>query len=827
MGINRAVVRTVANTSTGNQDITSSGFGTPKAYLIIMSRATTDGLATDNAFFCIGSSDGTRQRCTGSSSEHNVGTANTKRLSMSDKVIFLYDNNTGTVECEAGHQSFITDGIRINWTSAPSFAYKITVVLFGGSDLTAYVNDFDSSGSLDGEVDITDPGFEPDQLVIFSRRTGSFDDTIEDDAAVTIGFVDNGTSIVQGSVNFFSNDNSGTGAAGLVTSDSYAGQNLDHNVSLSAIEIANFDSSGFSAFTRNNASSKNYGYLALNYNSVVSHSVTNIDSATSTGDKKYSTTFAPSLILLAGSNAQSLDTHINNDDSGAFHFSAFDLSNSSSFSYSDDDGVTTTDTSILQNNKAIDWKADNGSAMHTGTLSLIEANGWTINFTAANGTTRKWVSLVIGGVTVSGSGNPSIPILTSSGTGEVFPKLITGSGSPSIPLLTSSGVGEIGLFPTQNATNFPIQGFAYSSNKKSYHYAVHPEQGHGWSENTGDDWIWPDGFSSVVNVIDDNDFRRLIVWDSRSGLPYVLNTHDGPTNSGLIAAWVDKKDNKRSGAGTEITTLIKLGEYIGAKQHFDIEHTESSLHFRPIDSDNLGASGYTASGQRSNQKVKINLYKDGETTASASSEDVPESRELVFDRHVKGNTLQLEIETDTSEYKLNKIESYLEVYDRAKFPASNSNSSTMKESDYQSEFGSPSVWISRGSNLLLNRASGSDLTGAGTATSGPDGKSNSALTISTAVELGNSAQTSGTLILWHKTGYSISGVSLTQVTTSGTWILSYMDGSVGTPIPASISLPVGDVFDVRLYSSALSSDAKTDYSDDVINNSGDNYLPTW
>ena len=55
------VVQQAARTTTGTQDFTSSGFGTPKAAMCMVGFGATNGTSVSHGVFSIGFTDGTRQ----------------------------------------------------------------------------------------------------------------------------------------------------------------------------------------------------------------------------------------------------------------------------------------------------------------------------------------------------------------------------------------------------------------------------------------------------------------------------------------------------------------------------------------------------------------------------------------------------------------------------------------------------------------------------------------------------------------------------------------------------------------------------------------------
>jgi len=344
----------------------------------------------------------------------------------------------------------------------------------------------------------------------------------------------------------------------------------------------------------------------------------------------------------------------------------------------------------------------------------------------------------------------------------------------------------------------------------SYRYGSNMVQGYGFSKNTGNDFPYPYDGVKPLRVLDSNDQPRSLLLCREDAKIYWMDTRDGPPGTGISKVWQDKCDTDGAN-GTDIAPMVKFREDRGSREHFYIEHLKTYLSLRPESE---------SDGYPSGLEVDLDIYKDGEpTTATASTDDIDTDGEIVYDRRVIAHRIQTKVTLNKAKVALLARWHDYVAKDETSPPANFKPT----EATYQGNLSTSLVtWISRGSNLLLDRATGNTLSGAGSATAGPDGKSNSALTISSAVNLANAAQASGTLLLWHKPGYTISGVSLTGVSNNGTWYLSY-----GTNIPANVELGVGDVFDVRIFSGSVDSDTRTYAYNDVINNSGKATLPVW
>lgn len=372
-----------------------------------------------------------------------------------------------------------------------------------------------------------------------------------------------------------------------------------------------------------------------------------------------------------------------------------------------------------------------------------------------------------------------------------------------------------------------LKGISYSDYKKCFHHGFDAQQGYGWDEVTGAAWVWPESQGCVQNVFDGSGQMLLVVWDEASGLPYVINTKDAPTNANMERVYKDKVDPLTAGSGTDIAGTVKLPEHFGENKHYAVEHSETNIHVRPSKAANRDATGYDTNGLLTGFEFDANIYVDGSLVATAAIEDISTEAENVFDRKASGATNQIEIVSNKSDFRLMATESYYTVEDGAKRPAIGRTT----EDTYHLAFATPTVWLSRGSRLLLNRASGVLLTGTANGLTGADNRSNSGMTISATVTATNAAIANGSILLWSKaSGYAVSGSSLTALQIGSTdapavngWYLYYKTGALG----AALTFPAGTVFDARVYDTILTGDQIQDYYYDVKDNQGRNYLPVF
>lgn len=430
-------------TSTGNQDLTISGFGTVKTVLIVLNRGTTIGTKIDHNALQISATDLTNHRTTATASDDNVGTTDANRANTTDKVISFIDSD-GTVEGAASYVSTVTDGIRINWTTAPSVARKFTAIFFGGDDLSANVGSYEVPATIDQEVTISGLGFEPDVIIHFGSNTDFPGSSVNGN--IRFGFSVNNVGLDQVCNSWDAKDGETTSQSSSAVMSDRCFQNIDGATLFTAGYVSEYNADGFKVQTKNTNSSKQMAYLALNFNSTLSFSTGIVNSPTSTGNQSISSlSFKPGIVLQGLSNVGATDTGNATSNGQAFGISLFTDSKEYCHYISDQDSVGTQNSEALIDDQSKNFEFGDGTVMHAATHVSMNSDGWTENYTTAdNVAARKWTYLAIEstGNTITGSGSPSIPILTASGSGTVF-NTITGSGSPSIPVLTASGSGSV------------------------------------------------------------------------------------------------------------------------------------------------------------------------------------------------------------------------------------------------------------------------------------------------------------------------------------------------------------------------------------------------
>lgn len=173
-------VRPIAGTtptSIGTKDFTAPGVGgQPKGAIVRVARTDAEGDHQPHEVLSIGCTDGVTDRCIGIKSLDNVATSDSTHYSTDLRVVHLIDASaTDQSIVEASFDSWVDDGIRLNFTKVDTTAWEVTVTLFFGTDcdIEAWVQPI----GLDGGASLTiNVGMEP-TLIYSVHSTLNFTET--------------------------------------------------------------------------------------------------------------------------------------------------------------------------------------------------------------------------------------------------------------------------------------------------------------------------------------------------------------------------------------------------------------------------------------------------------------------------------------------------------------------------------------------------------------------------------------------------------------------------------------------------------------------------
>lgn len=388
--IRTALSRAAASTGGGSQDFTftpDAGVSnwTPKLAIFRVTQATADGTVTNNAVYCIGAVSGSSNLgCVFGSSNNGAGATAATRNLRNDRVMLLR-NGAGTALLSASFTSFITNGVRINWSTTPVGAYLVTVEFWGGADLRASV-DIVTLSTQNTAVDVTAPNFPPTLLRTLHAST-AHNGSSEGDFAVCEGVaLPSGTQLCWSVFDTDGADPSAT--AGAVYSTRCAAQVTGTTYQ---VEASSFDSQGYSLTARGgNSSGDQVVCIAIDTGDRDVYAGA-FDSASATGSQVTTVLgFKPQIAGLSGLAVTSMDS-VSTNGAGSACFSAVIRANLQYTNrFSIEDAEPTTDTECETDDIAVKLSDDGGTALHAATLTSFDASGLTLNYSAANGT-LKWI----------------------------------------------------------------------------------------------------------------------------------------------------------------------------------------------------------------------------------------------------------------------------------------------------------------------------------------------------------------------------------------------------------------------------------------------------
>lgn len=412
-----AITRAAATIDTApyTQDITTADLGglTPVAAIVIMCRADVDGTAEDHANMSVGFVASTTERMMGSFvSEHGVTTTNIRFELEADEVVTAFSGgDVADREGIADIDSFITDGIRLNWTTVPDDNWLITVIFFAGTDVTAKLEQIDL-GNVVQVVDVTTVGFTPD--VVFSMaQDGSAPSMSSGALEAAFGFshFDGVSTVVDRVMLHNSLDGQSTQVLyGWMREDAAVMAVLGNgNIDWWA-STQDYDASGFSYNVQNRgANNTDVIYLALNFGGVIDAWVGTHVTPTATGnDGETGPGFVPQAVVMLPSGAEVAATEYGDNRAGTWGWLAFDEDDEYCNTNSEEDAAGTMNTQSLSDDVAVNVPDDDGAALQAATFVSLDANGWTLNWSAVAGTAKRWPAIAFEEEAAPAVGQPTM-----------------------------------------------------------------------------------------------------------------------------------------------------------------------------------------------------------------------------------------------------------------------------------------------------------------------------------------------------------------------------------------------------------------------------------
>ena len=432
--------RVALNTTTGTQDITISGIGTPKAAMVILQNASTDDTNTVNATTGIGFTDGTRGVHSWINSRNGQVASSTRRRTGAANWGFSY-NPSGFVVTSFDFQAWITDGVRINITSANGDDCFATFVFFYGSDITnVYCDLVQLTGT---SINVTAPNFEPD-LVIVAGNGDATKDSRDVHAIQSYGFaINDGSDTNAGLFYYDENAQTTTDNGVYVSSTASSGQYFNGTLSYQTT-VDTFDSQGFTFSSTASPGNDYVIYLAIEFNAL-DLSLTVEDSPAATGAYSINAGFTPQFSMLLASRTTAINTG-DTTDAGQFTLYTVDGTNDYSAVYSSEDGSVGSDTDTRSSSGKIVTLDNTAAVENEGTFTSFTGTGPSFNFTTVGASQYKWVHLSVEaastGITVTGA-TPSYSYAAVNGTVDLTGIIDVTGATPTYSYSAVAGIVDL------------------------------------------------------------------------------------------------------------------------------------------------------------------------------------------------------------------------------------------------------------------------------------------------------------------------------------------------------------------------------------------------
>lgn len=389
--------------TTGNQAYTGVGFQ-PVALLIWSEAQRTADGAQAGARLTIGvGTSATARNAIAVESRDAQATADTNRYHDTAGIVRVIATGDSTITAAADLVSLDSDGFTLNWTDVhdSGSARLYHYLALGGADLTnAKAGSFTSSGS-GGNQGVTGVGFQPDCVLLLGTAHastgltgqnifgfGAF--TASDQWAIGMDDVDNAAT---------------TNAARTQRTDKC----WHHHFNGSEFHSGAFTSMDSDGFTINwsRASGRTMTYLALKGGQFTAGS---ISQKTSTGTQGYTGVgFPPVGVLLASFCNTSTTSQV---DSARFSLGAASGATSRAatwFGSADNQADSVSDSATSQTVAITMQTEGTPTEVARADLDSFDADGFTLDWEAADATAREILYLAMGSVDEGGGGEEFVP----------------------------------------------------------------------------------------------------------------------------------------------------------------------------------------------------------------------------------------------------------------------------------------------------------------------------------------------------------------------------------------------------------------------------------
>jgi hypothetical protein len=370
----------------------------------------------------------------------------------------------------------------------------------------------------------------------------------------------------------------------------------------------------------------------------------------------------------------------------------------------------------------------------------------------------------------------------------------------------------------------------------SFTLAILPTQGVGFSENTGQDFVFPFEACSGFSVIDEDGNERHIVVDSRDRKLYDIATKAGPENTAQVKRWKDKQLPDGTG-GTDVILKVRFFDDLGTYENFTLRNATNHFFGRCVDPVNRGADGFDSEGFLTGTEWTMKMFIDGEKLiASRTSSNIPLVSNNHFGGHDNAHRIAIELSANKSGHMITGRKQEYVITD--KYVGDNISN----ENDVSQSLSECAVWYSRfptgilpsGNGSLIDRVSGIILSerNAGSTTLNSPPLNLGGHSVYTNDKIFLSGQHSFLMFF----GSLVDSIYADAVELTPVEFGTYEDFTlyVIADIPTSTDITIRPAaapgsycvaYDIRQYDTALTDEQIAFYFDNMVNHEGDVVLP--
>lgn len=390
-----AIVQTVADTSGGNQDITSGDITDFSCAIIILSGTTSQATNTAHARVSYGVCDDLgNERCLSWRAEDgNTAVPETVTWGSVGRVIQVpHPTATSSTAPEAigtataidRATSGIANGIRINWDNTPVSAFQMTVILFGGLTSQAV-----GHGSPPASATSENVGFRPD-AVLFASMHGNIGTPTGStlDMGFGLGFAVDTAGPPQTAIyGIWDNATEPTDADAIAESDRAGGEMTPATPTAAAFAVTTFESMGWQ--WQRDSGTPLCIYLALEFSDARASAVALETLPGGTGNQGFTGLgIKPKLVLGAANLLTSSDSATDGATAAVVSFFAFTDTAEQSHSIHEEEGITISNPPVTNAQSRSEATAlwvyqDDGATAVDASRVSMDSSGFTLNFTNA------------------------------------------------------------------------------------------------------------------------------------------------------------------------------------------------------------------------------------------------------------------------------------------------------------------------------------------------------------------------------------------------------------------------------------------------------------